>query len=637
MTRRTGRKRRTIATQQRGVAMLMVIIALGAATVLSGAYLASRRNTGAIGQNAMLAIRAQWASRSGLELGMAILQTNEDWRTAASDGVLIDDLDLSGADVRVVVTNLEGLPPEADDDDVVLTAVASVRGVESSMQRVVVAPSNRSVEASLNTSLDEFGVFAVESLAMQADSIIATWPLAPRAALKAPVKVGLANGYNSALSIDNGAHLVNAIAYAPSYASASLKTILDSEAFANSELLPVVPPSLMAVGTGFDALEDGGSSSTGTGGNGGGNGNGSGPSKKAGTTGGSTGGTLNNGQAKKEARLSGKNVTSLASGAYSVIEVKSNAVVELAGDYSVEQLDVLNNGEVRIVGDTRIEVIERAEFRDGGALTFADDQVRAVMYLRNELRVRNTALGATAAIAQDIARTSESITAYQDPSRLRIYGAMPPPDPLAYSLTEDPPYEFDDSAIVVAAIHAPNADVRVRDQSAIIGRITALRLTVESTALVLTDPTLDNHAGYTTLVSQLYKSTGEPVTGLESAVASVDPNIGVEGLDGYIAPRLTLEDPLGGWVDDGSGVSPRRAMFVQPTEWPLTAMLLEADNADSKTTVNDGSLVVLDASIEDLTILRLSLDGSSGGTQSGSTTTKSSMLKTLDPTVLEPR
>jgi hypothetical protein len=209
---------------------------------------------------------------------------------------------------------------------------------------------------------------------------------------------------------------------------------------------------------------------------------------------------------------------------------------------------------------------------------------------------------------------------------------------MAFTLIEDPPYEFDDSALVVAAIHAPNADMRIRDSSVVIGRITALRLTVESTALVLTDPTLDNRAGYTTFVSQLYKSTGEPVDGLESAIASLDPKVGVEGLDDYLVPKLTLEDPFAGWVDDGSGISPRRALFVQPTEWPLTAMLLEADNTDAMTTVNDGSLIKIDASLEDLMILRLSTTDTSGGSTSGATTTsgtKSTLLKTVDASALE--
>jgi len=86
--------------------MLLVLISLAMATILAVSYLASRDNSVAIGQNVTASATARWAAVSGIELGVAVLQTPTDWRTAHTEGKLLDDYDLEGAQLDLDVIDM---------------------------------------------------------------------------------------------------------------------------------------------------------------------------------------------------------------------------------------------------------------------------------------------------------------------------------------------------------------------------------------------------------------------------------------------------------------------------------------------------------------------------------------------------
>ena len=90
MNTRTPRRRR-------GMAMLLVMICMATATILASAYLASRENSPAIAENVQNTAAARWSSLSGLEMTVAMLETEFDWRThAANDGMLLSDHPMGG-------------------------------------------------------------------------------------------------------------------------------------------------------------------------------------------------------------------------------------------------------------------------------------------------------------------------------------------------------------------------------------------------------------------------------------------------------------------------------------------------------------------------------------------------------------
>ncbi|MCZ6811090.1 MAG: hypothetical protein O7D97_03725, partial [Planctomycetota bacterium] len=103
---------------RRGLAMLLVLVGLMIGTILATAYLASRDNSAAIGENIAAAARARWGAASALELGIAIMQTQTDWRTSHINGKLLDDYSfLAGATIDLDIIDLQtALPPTAESE-----------------------------------------------------------------------------------------------------------------------------------------------------------------------------------------------------------------------------------------------------------------------------------------------------------------------------------------------------------------------------------------------------------------------------------------------------------------------------------------------------------------------------------------
>ncbi|MDP6601968.1 MAG: hypothetical protein QGH76_06690, partial [Phycisphaerales bacterium] len=68
-------------TSRRGIAMMLVMVAILVTGGMALAYFGSRDNSIAIGVNVEAAARARVAAESGLDLAVAILETDSDWRT----------------------------------------------------------------------------------------------------------------------------------------------------------------------------------------------------------------------------------------------------------------------------------------------------------------------------------------------------------------------------------------------------------------------------------------------------------------------------------------------------------------------------------------------------------------------------
>jgi len=94
--------------------MLLVLISLATATILTMAYLSSRDNSAQIGANVADSTSARWAALSGVELGIAVLETESDWRTAHDNGVLLDDHPVGGGVVDLLVEDIETQAPPTE-------------------------------------------------------------------------------------------------------------------------------------------------------------------------------------------------------------------------------------------------------------------------------------------------------------------------------------------------------------------------------------------------------------------------------------------------------------------------------------------------------------------------------------------
>ncbi|HJN80821.1 MAG TPA: hypothetical protein QF455_08135, partial [Phycisphaerales bacterium] len=90
MTRRHTRCRR-------GAAMLMVLVAMATAMTLVVGWLASQDNSALVASNATRAASARASAQCGLELAVALLQSEAPWQTAHQDGWILQAYPLGEA------------------------------------------------------------------------------------------------------------------------------------------------------------------------------------------------------------------------------------------------------------------------------------------------------------------------------------------------------------------------------------------------------------------------------------------------------------------------------------------------------------------------------------------------------------
>src|SRR5262245_38505822 len=205
---------------KRGVAMLLVLISLMTASILTIAYVASRDNSAIIGDNVASSAAARWTADAGLEMGLAILQTNADWRSSA-DGQIVSDYALDGGTLDIAAIDLQtGGAPGAATEYVELTSTANVNGLEQAVSAVVhvPAPANQGADVDLS----EFAIFTAQDISLSGDAIVMRWPKAPLATIGQPLALGTqATGAGSVL-LNNQAVIIDGIVYAPPGASGSI-------------------------------------------------------------------------------------------------------------------------------------------------------------------------------------------------------------------------------------------------------------------------------------------------------------------------------------------------------------------------------------------------------------------------------
>ena len=202
--------------------MLLVVISLVIGTILTTAYLISRDNSVAIAENIAASAAARSAAVSGLDLGLAIMQTETDWRTEAADGTLFANYSLAGAVVEVQVADfVTGGPPTADSSYLTLTATATVGSVGQTATASAYAPT-ASEKNTADVDLSEFAVITSGSIQFQDTGTLTRWATAPLTPLGQRINLATqATGASSVVIGANAAALDVTVYHGPG-ASASL-------------------------------------------------------------------------------------------------------------------------------------------------------------------------------------------------------------------------------------------------------------------------------------------------------------------------------------------------------------------------------------------------------------------------------
>jgi hypothetical protein len=454
--------RQRTSRPHRGIAMLLVMISLMAATVATTAYLSSRDNSVAIGENSVNTTAARWAADTGIELAVAVLETKEDWRTlvGSQSGTLMHNHSIGNASVTVTVHEFgTGAVPSADTENVQIVSSATTNGVTQTSMATAIVPTNPDA---VDVDLSEFAVFVNGSLNMSNEAMVSRWPTAPYSKLGRRISVGTRSGMASSIALANSSAAIDVDVYHGPGASGSLISNTDSPPLlkvAREDLIPFPLPAshgeLAPLLPNLDLLMNGGTA------------------------------------------------TVLLSARYDDAELRNNAVRTLRGNISlVTDADLRINTGAKLVIDGNVKIVVFGNLViDTGSIEMRPG-ARLRMYVRGAsnpaVSMSNAYIGEwrTNSIRDNTGRAP-----WIDPQRITLFSESAAGGPFEWRI--------ENNTVVKGTIYAPHAStLRVGGTSALYGRTACNSMEMRDSAAVFYDHSLDIRCGYTNIESKIYTEDG---------------------------------------------------------------------------------------------------------------------------------
>lgn len=497
MTPRNPRTRRSRPSRRRGVAILLVLIAVATATVLSGAYVMSRRAAPALGMNAETASNAKWAAKSGANLAVAMLETSFEVGDDAEDRQILSGVAFGVGESNAMLTSVKGDAISADENRFLVTSIGSASSIGTVDQRVLVRRPTNKITEGLDPYMRDFAVFAVDRLRFQSGSYVAPWPDSERGPALFAANIGVAFGASSQLGTGGAGSLASAVLVIDDDATSALTTLSQSSTFGGGIDTGIqfptasarVPSSLTDLGTSAAPLYIWNPMSTFTA-----------PNPTYG------------------------NVT-VTAGATLVFDEANHA------EYSVEDLVVDFGSTIRVKGNVRILVRDDFDITDRSCFELADDGSSVEVYVLDDLTVTNSVIGLPKALASNTSRSFSNLSGDFDASAIRIFLIDPSgggSTPQNVSLTS--------RAIAVADIHAPASTLVLDNNSVVIGRVAGFDVRLSNASIVFYDHKLNPGAGVANPLGPMYDA-GRYST-LRSALASFDNTQGLSALAQHVVDEF---------------------------------------------------------------------------------------------------
>lgn len=473
----------------RGFAMLLILITLAIGTILATAYLASRDNSAVIGANATAGASARAAALATINSGIAILETETDWRTNHSAGVVFSNVPFAGASVDLILKDLvTGAPPTSSSTDIELTAVARVADVE---ERVVAHAFVPPPDDEPDLDLSEFAIFVKDKLTIKDTSLIARWNTSPRSVLRKPLALGTLSKDAAAIALSDYAVAVDGIAYVLP-GSSSLLVSNDGPAGLPVMVLPdtiVMPnppnPGTLAIGLSTDFSRDGSANSF----------------------------TVTNDRRVRK------------------LNFKNGAVLTLRGPLTLiadDTITIEKGSKISVEGDVKIVAYKDARFKDD-ALIELQNGASLTFFVKDDLEIDDAAI-----VQAGAQRNASGDAAWMNPARATIY-ALPSSSGKTWTIKND--------AIVKGMLYSPAGRVRVDQNSAVFGRIAAQEVSIEHGSALYYDHTLDTGNGFTVFTSPVYDSNGKVRPAIKT-LTSLDNDL-IDTVNGIIRALEALQPPPG--------------------------------------------------------------------------------------------
>ena len=443
--------------------MLLVIISLMMATIMATAYLASRDNSAAIGQNIASAAAARWSATTGLQLGLAVFETQTNWRTNHIKGKLLDDYPMDGALIDLDIIDLAtGQPPTAKAEYIRLTSTAVVDDVQQVATAVAYVPLE--YDSAISVDLSEFAIFTADDLELSGDAVVTRWPTAPLADLGRRIAVGTQAVDPSSIDLLGNAVAIDTTVYHSPDASNALITdssgsYLDEIMLSGTVQFPHAPDP------GVTAPED--------------------PSPNP------------------TVETFGETYTYAMDGRWDRV-THENSHVTLQGD-----ITLVTDDDQRLLAGTKLTIDGNVTLVIYGDLVMDNSAIELTagstlnMYVRGALELSDSYIGDERV---DNTRDNTGNAVYMDPERVQVYSL--PPYENQWSLRKN--------TVVKGSVYAPDYHLEIRGDSALYGRVAARRLRITDQGALFYDHSLDSRNGYTNTDSKLYNDDGTLITELSS-------------------------------------------------------------------------------------------------------------------------
>ena len=458
------------AKQRRGIALMLVMVAILVTGGMALAYFGSRDNSIAISSNIEASTRARAVAESGLDLAIAILETDSQWRTNHIEGVLLSDFAIGGGTITLTLMDADtSLPPSESTMNVDITVRASVNDlIQSAKANATITPNNESFDVDFS----EFAIFAQSRIEISGVASLLHWSASPLSFQEQSLLIGTLATNPMSVIINSSSQQSAMELYTTEGASSMVTTssidvqeLADVPPYASSPPAPTSGLSLFASEVDDDDDDDDDD---------------------------------DEGDEDDEDDTHNNNSQHIQGVSASASTGFHSEQFDIAsGTYIVDNLSLFPGETLAIHGDTTISITGDLVLRHAAILV--DDDASLTIHVGGNVSVVTSYLG----------NENQSIQSYMDPSNLQLFG---------HNQTQ---WVFSGLTTIKGEVYAPLSEVEARGQTSICGRIAADEVTLRGAARLLYDPTLD-HGGFADFESSLYNDYGELYPEVFQ-LASLDP------------------------------------------------------------------------------------------------------------------
>jgi len=177
----------TSVPHRRGIALMLVMVAILVTGSMAIAYFGSRDNSITISANIASASKARIVAESGLDLAIAILETDAEWRTNHIEGIILQDHQIGDGTITITILDAETEQPPTESTLEVSISVSST--VEGRTQVTKASATIFPDDGELDVDYSEFAIFAEEEITMLGASSVQNWSASPNT-LDQHVRIG---------------------------------------------------------------------------------------------------------------------------------------------------------------------------------------------------------------------------------------------------------------------------------------------------------------------------------------------------------------------------------------------------------------------------------------------------------------